>query len=291
MKKTAYLFTLLTTVLFFNCSEEENLTNIPTPVTPTTPTQTVKEKIVKLSDNATFGKILTDGEGKTLYFLGKDTKGKATCTDGCLSFWPSFYTKNITNLGNGLNSSDFSTITGADGKKQTAYKGWPLYYHVNDKKAGDVTGDAKQKVWFVAKPDYSLMYAGAQLVGKDGKKYKSDYTEGEGLTLYITSAKGRTIYAFSKDKKDTNTFTKADFSNNAIWPIINFNLEKLPSVLKKSDFGTITVHGKTQMTYRGWPLYYYAADTNRGDTKGISIPKPGIWPIVNGKTTPAPSSL
>ncbi len=63
--------------------------------------------------------------------------------------------------------------------------------------------------------------------------------------------------------------------------------DKIPSILKASDFGTIDVHGKTQLTYKGWPLYYFGQDSQRGDNKGISVPAPGIWPIANTNTVVA----
>ena len=52
----------------------------------------------------------------------------------------------------GLNAADFATITRADGAKQTTFKGFPLYYWVNDAKRGDTTGQDVGKVWFVVDP-------------------------------------------------------------------------------------------------------------------------------------------
>ncbi|WP_425564114.1 hypothetical protein [Saccharothrix xinjiangensis] len=51
--------------------------------------------------------------------------------------------------------------------------------------------------------------------------------------------------------------------------------------------GSIQVYGKTQLVYRGWPLYYFGQDQQRGDTKGVSVPRPGVWPIVNQETITA----
>jgi hypothetical protein len=36
--------------------------------------------------------------------------------------------------------------------KQYAFKGKPLYYWKNDKKAGEASGHAMNNVWFAAKP-------------------------------------------------------------------------------------------------------------------------------------------
>ena len=242
---------------------------------------------VKLSTDASLGNVLVDAEGKSLYFFSKDTKTASNCADGCLNSWPAFYTANIQ-VGSGLDSSDFGTITRADGAKQTTYKNWPLYYFANDNTAGDTNGDGVGGVWFIAKPDYSVMYANAQLVGNDGNNYLGDYTLGDGATSYFVSLKGRTMYTFKNDTNSKNNFTNSDFSNNAVWPIVEITLDEIPSTLNKGDFGTIAVFGKIQLTYKGWPLYYFGQDTQRGDNKGISVPNPGVWSVVNKGISVAP---
>lgn len=254
--------------------------NIDTSVAPASPT-------VKLLENTTFGKILTDSKGISLYFFSDDTKEASECLDGCLNVWPIFYSENLI-LDSELDIADFETITRTDGAKQTTYKGWPLYYYVSDVNTGDTLGDNVGEEWFIAKPDYSLMYVYSQLVGHDGNNYTSDYTVGEGETGYIVDIDGRTLYTFSKDTNNTNNFTKEDFSNNAVWPIAEITLDKIPSNIISNDFGTIDVFGKTQLTYKGWPLYYFGQDSVRGDNKGISFPAPGVWPIANVDTTIAP---
>ena len=248
----------------------------------------IETNTVQLSDNPTHGKILTDSEGMSLYFFSKDTKGTSLCIDGCLDNWPVFYKENIT-VDEGLDAADFATITRTDGVMQTTYKGWPLYYFINDNSAGETNGDKVNDVWYVAKPDYSLMYATAQLVGHDGINYKSDYTPGDGNTFYITDIDGSTLYTFKNDTYNKNNFTAEDFSNNGVWPIAEITVDKVPSILNAADFGTIDVYGKTQLTYKGWPLYYFGQDADRGDNKGISFPSPGVWPIANTETTEAPN--
>jgi len=244
---------------------------------------------VQLSTNAQYGKILTDSAGNTLYFFTIDADGSSGCTGGCLTAWPIFHTSS-SKLGEGLDASDFATITRSDGKPQTTYKGWPLYYFQNDVTKGDVKGEAVGDIWFVAKPDYTVMLANKQLHGHDGKDYTSDYQEGTEVTQYITDDRGRTLYSFSHDKFKKNAFTKADLSNNAVWPIDTLRaIGAVPSILDRSKFDTVMLFGKVQLSYDGWPLYYFGQDNQtRGNNKGISFPAPGIWPIVNGTTTVAP---
>src|SRR5215469_3833431 len=110
---------------------------------------------VVLTSNASFGNILTDNQGKSLYFFFNDPGDSSTCTGGCLTSWPVFYVANLS-IGMGLSVSDFGVITRSDGSMQSTYKGWPLYYFAGDSKAGDVTGDKVDNTWAVAKADYTV---------------------------------------------------------------------------------------------------------------------------------------
>jgi predicted lipoprotein with Yx(FWY)xxD motif len=275
------------TTFFLSCSSDNN--NDETPTTPEVKTE------VKLSTSTTLGSYLSDKDGRSLYFFSTDANGQVSCTGGCEAVWPAFIVDNLTadKIGTGLTFSDFGTVTNASGKKQVTYKGWPLYYYspssANDgygnvtntpEAAGKTTGDGVGGVWFIAKPDYSIMIVRSQLVGHDGKNYKSDYTVGDGQTTYFTDAKGLTLYVFKNDNFNKNNFTKADFSNNAVWPIYETDKIVVPSTLDKTKFGVITVFGKSQLTYNGWPLYYFGQDASvRGANKGISFPSPGVWPV------------
>jgi len=245
---------------------------------------------VQVADNATLGKVMTDSAGNTLYFFSRDAADTSACSGGCLAVWPVFYVEDLRLEDTSLHAGDFGTITRADGAKQTTYKGWPLYYYADDNAPGDVNGEAVNNVWYVAKPDYTVMLANAQLVGNDGVEYNSQYQPGQEITQYITDAYGRTLYAFAPDKFNTNTFTADDFSNNAVWPIFEREATmSVPSILDKADFDTLHVFGRVQLSYKGWPLYYFGNDQQqRGSTKGVSVPQPGVWPVVNGNTTVAP---
>ncbi|HEY4209120.1 MAG TPA: hypothetical protein VGM31_19985, partial [Puia sp.] len=261
------------------CSKNSN-----NPAPPNTP-----KPGVQLADDTKFGKILTDSAGNTLYFFSIDANGSSGCTGNCLTTWPVFYT-NSTLLSTGLDASDFTTITRGDGKPQTTYKGWPLYYFQGDAKVGDVNGDLVGKVWYVAKPDYTVMLASAQLVGNDGIAYDSLYQPNLGVTQYITDDRGRTLYSLSNDHFKKNTFTKSDFSNNALWPCDTLvAIKNVASLLDKSKFDTTNVFGKSQIVYNGWPLYYFGADSlKRGKTKGVSQGHPGFWQVRNAYSLVAP---
>jgi predicted lipoprotein with Yx(FWY)xxD motif len=242
---------------------------------------------VQLASVPNFGNILTDSNGRSLYFFFDDAGSGSSCDAGCAMIWPIFYVGNPA-VSSGLSSADFAVITRSDGSKQTTYKGWPLYYYADDSKEGDVNGDKVSNLWAVARADYSVMVAVGQLVGLDGLNYNDQSLTGTGESQYLTDPYGRTLYLFTKDSANTNTFTKSDFSNNPIWPIDQSNsVGSIPSILDPSEFGVISVYGKSQLTFKDRPLYYFGQDDSvRGATKGVSFPTPGaaIWKVLNNNT-------
>lgn len=274
--KSKLLIGLCLLTFFFACSKKDDVKD-----------PSSAKKGLQLASNAKFGTVITDNTGKTLYFFAMDADGTSGCTGGCEVIWPVYYSAELSDNA-GINAADVGVITRADGKKQNTYKGWPLYYYKNDVAAGDINGDGVGGTWFVGKTDYSIMLVNNQLVGENTKQYTETLAEGPGITQYFTDGNGRTLYAFNPDKANKNTYTKADFSNNSLWPLYESDVKSLPSVIKAEFAGQITVFGRKQLTYKGWPLYYFGQDTKRGDNKGVSYPVPGIWPVVKLSTTAAP---
>lgn len=93
--------------------------------------------------------ILTSSYGKTMYTFDKDQagSGKSECVSTCADNWPPVYVEPGIKI-----SGDFSVITRANGQKQLAYKGKPLYFFIKDKNPGDKTGDNVNNVWHVVAP-------------------------------------------------------------------------------------------------------------------------------------------
>lgn len=278
-----FLFVVVSSWLTVGCDDDDD--NGGGPAGPT-----IK---VKLSSNVSMGEFLSDADGNALYFFSNDVAGQNTCSGGCAANWPVYNAGSLTedNLGDDLSIDDFGSITTSGGSAQTTYKGWPLYYYApggTREAAGQTTGEGVGGIWFLAKEDYTVMIANAQLVGMDGKNYKGDYTEGDQMVKYFTDDEGRTIYAFMNDKKDDNNWNNGDEAHDSTWPIYDEDIEDVPSILDKNLFGTISVMGKDQLTYKGWPLYYFKNDAVRGDNKGVSVPTPGVWPVVVADIEEAP---
>lgn len=94
------------------------------------------------------GGILVGPEGMTLYTFGRDLPGASTCYRVCERLWPP--------LSASLDDEpvgDFTIIERLHGGLQWAIRGEPLYYWVNDRRPGDITGDNVNEVWFVIRED------------------------------------------------------------------------------------------------------------------------------------------
>jgi predicted lipoprotein with Yx(FWY)xxD motif len=101
----------------------------------------------KVGDSAK-GKTLVDAKGMTLYIYDRDTApGKSSCNGNCATNWPP-----LMAAAGAKDSGSWTVITRDDGGKQWAYKGKPLYFWKDDKKAGDAEGDGRNNVWHIAAP-------------------------------------------------------------------------------------------------------------------------------------------
>jgi predicted lipoprotein with Yx(FWY)xxD motif len=106
---------------------------------------------IKIQKKEGIGTYLTDAEGKTLYWFKKDSSGVSACNGPCVDKWPLYYREKV-GVPQDLTGEDFGTITREDGKKQTTFRGYPLYYWFDDKEAGESKGQGINNVWFVIDP-------------------------------------------------------------------------------------------------------------------------------------------
>jgi predicted lipoprotein with Yx(FWY)xxD motif len=91
--------------------------------------------------------VLADAKGMTLYTYAKDMPGVSNCTDNCAKNWPP-----VTATADAKPMGDWTVVTRADGTKQWAYKGMPLYTWIKDMKPGETSGDGVGGAWKVAVP-------------------------------------------------------------------------------------------------------------------------------------------
>lgn len=118
-----------------------------------TPASSASANVVEIKAvDSTFGKILADGKGMTLYIFTKDTANTSNCYDACATNWPPLLSNGKPDLGDGVDSSLIGSTQRKDGTTQVTYKGMPLYYWAKDKQAGDTTGQGVGGVWWVITP-------------------------------------------------------------------------------------------------------------------------------------------
>ena len=82
--------------------------------------------------------VLTNAQGRTLYWFVPDTPNKSNCNGSCASFWPpapgpATASKGVT--------GKLATIKRADGSTQATYRGHPLYTYVGDSAPGQAKGN------------------------------------------------------------------------------------------------------------------------------------------------------
>ncbi|MDB5236837.1 MAG: hypothetical protein JWR44_3830, partial [Hymenobacter sp.] len=228
---------------------------------------------VKLATSATLGTYLSDANGNTLYFFARDVDGANTCTSAaCNPMWPVYYEATVK-VPKALKAEDFATKTTADGRLQTTYKGWPLYYYApaagsaNTREAAGLTGgNAVGGIWHVVNPGYGVVLASKSVEDKTTRVVSSK--------TYLTDALGRSLYYFAMDNTSPTTQpTNCTGGCAAIWPALYMSAPATPSTLRSTDFSTITREAgttsgpygtttltRTQLTYKGHPLYYYVGD-------------------------------
>ncbi len=97
---------------------------------------------------------MVDGQGMTVYYYDKDTKGSGTsaCEGECTAAWPAVHAASADPEVDGV-TGEVGTITGVDGELQVTVDGRPVYTYAADTGPGDVTGQGVNGVWHVVAPD------------------------------------------------------------------------------------------------------------------------------------------
>lgn len=113
----------------------------------------------------------------------------------------------------------------------------------------------------------------------DGTGPAQNLTLGTGssaqLGTYLIAYNGMTLYTYAKDSQDKSTCTGGCATT---WPPYTIPAGT-PVHLQAGVVGKAGMiaraDGSMQVTYNGRPLYFYAGDTNGGDTNGQGIG--GVW--------------
>ena len=98
------------------------------------------------------------------------------------------------------------------------------------------------------------------------------------LGSFLVDSKGMTLYIYTKDTPNTSTCYGTCIS---YWPaLLTAGAPVAGAGVTASLLGTTTrTDGTIQVTYNGWPLYYYASDHAAGDTTGQGTKS--VWYVID----------
>ena len=107
-------------------------------------------------------------------------------------------------------------------------------------------------------------------------------------TILVTRS-GKTLYSLSAERH--GRFICADAACLSLWKPLTVAKGTRPtgvrnlSTVKRPD-------GRTQVAYKGGPLYTFAGDHKRGDVKGNGFKDVGVWrvAVVGGASSSSPPS-
>jgi predicted lipoprotein with Yx(FWY)xxD motif len=98
----------------------------------------------------------------------------------------------------------------------------------------------------------------------------------------LVASNGHTLYRYTVDGKGVNRCS-SDSTCNAYWPALVVKKGTKPTVgsgVSAKLVGTIAAaHGMVQITYAGYPLYYFSGDKKSGQENGQAFDKQ--WYVVN----------
>ena len=120
MRRVALLGGLLALALAF----------LPAPAMAARPSVTVRD--------SRFGRILTDGGGRTLYLFTRERTARSRCYGACAAAWPPLIAHGPLVTGRGARRGLLRTTRRRDGSRQVTYRGHPLYYYVGERGAGEI---------------------------------------------------------------------------------------------------------------------------------------------------------
>ena len=112
--------------------------------------------------------VLTDAQGKTLYYYTLDPATQSTCSSSCAQLWhPLLFTGSGEPSSSTPLSGKLSVQMGANGT-QIEYNGHPLYTFSGDTAPGQINGEGLFGMWFVVTPNLAVQGGGSTSGGGYG---------------------------------------------------------------------------------------------------------------------------
>ncbi|MBX7198857.1 MAG: hypothetical protein K1X51_05725 [Rhodospirillaceae bacterium] len=223
-----------------------------------------------------------DARGMTLYTYAKDEPGKSNCDGECAATF-----KPLLAAANAKPSGIWSVIARADGAKQWALGGKPLYTYIKDVDPGSIAGNSPARSG-AARIDGAGKPVGGGVRGAGGRGVVdapmpenwaaalafpvSNLKAPDGINarevpdanaIVLVNYKNQTLYTFdgdpNRDQKTAGLWTPASAPQFAD-AVGDFNF-------------VLRADGIKQWTYKGKGLYTYANDFSPDDAYGIGADK------------------
>ncbi len=216
-----------------------------------------KDGILRVGNNRKTTDIYADSRGMTLYTYDKDVEpGKSTCDGECAAAWPA-----AVPVAAAKATGAWSLTPRADGTKQWAYYGKPVYTFAKDEQPGDKKGSVENTAWKVLSvkaPETTAYPFGITL---------RDLPDAGGQVL--VDSDGKALYAYSGDLKQERAACYA-MPCGSNWIVL-----AAPAITKAVGEFSVAIRpdGSRQWAFRGRPLYRFSGDMLGEDVNGSGVDK------------------
>ncbi len=121
----------------------------------TTPTVSSSGSLIQTAMATVSGKsetILTNAQGRTLYYRTTDRPPTTVCSGGCASAWPPLLVSGSTTPTSTTSLPGKLSVQADANGTQVEYNGHPLYTFSGDTAPGQTTGEGFGGIWHVVTP-------------------------------------------------------------------------------------------------------------------------------------------
>ena len=151
----AMVFVLIIGIIIIMRANENSTTSTEN-IGALSPTADLRNVVVKTANTDVYGTheiILTDKNGRTLYYSKQDVFHKVSCTGDCTYAWIPLLFKGTGPLTTSTKLPGRLTTDKTVNGNQVAYNGHYLYTFSGDSTPGDMQGNGRKDEWYVATPN------------------------------------------------------------------------------------------------------------------------------------------